>query len=30
MEGNKKENLLGYEIKIIPDIESGGCGVRHV
>ena len=23
MKGNKKENLLGYEINIIPDRESG-------
>jgi predicted RNase H-like HicB family nuclease len=28
MKGNKKENLLGYEIKIIPDRESGYFAVR--
>jgi antitoxin HicB len=28
MKRNKKENLLGYEIKIIPDRESGYFAVR--
>jgi len=28
MKGSKKENLLGYEIKIIPDRESGYFAVR--
>jgi antitoxin HicB len=28
MKENKRENLLGYEIKIIPDIESGYFAVR--
>ncbi len=28
MKGNRKENLLGYEIKIIPDRESGYFAVR--
>ena len=28
MKGNKKGNLLGYEIKIIPDGESGYFAVR--
>jgi predicted RNase H-like HicB family nuclease len=28
MKGSKRENLLGYEIKIIPDRESGYFAVR--
>jgi len=28
MKGNRKENLLGYEIKIIPERESGYFAVR--
>jgi predicted RNase H-like HicB family nuclease len=28
MKGNKKEGALGYEIKIIPDSESGYFAVR--
>jgi predicted RNase H-like HicB family nuclease len=28
VKGNRKENLLGYEIKIIPDRESGYFAVR--
>jgi len=28
MKGNKRENLLGYEIKIIPDREAGYFAVR--
>ncbi len=28
MKGNRKENLLGYEIKITPDTDSGYFAVR--